>query len=81
MSDMNLAQKRILLQHYAESSPHHAFKLKGPSQQFFEGYILEVQQEHILFSWAPSPFDASDDLWMQEHEIPISDIDISSIIN
>lgn len=83
MSELNLEETRSLLEQYSNSESRHAFKLKAhidPSQRWYEGYIFEVREENIIFSWAPSPFDESDEVWMQEHEIPIEDIDPSTLI-
>jgi len=80
--NLNLEEAIKLLERYSDFEPHHVFKLKphiDPSRRWHEGTIYEVRDNVIIFHWAPSPFDESDDAWMQEHEIPIEDIDISTL--
>lgn len=82
MSPSNLEQARALLERYSEIDSRHVFKLKAevdPPQNWYEGYIHEVRENVITFSWAPSPFDESDEVWTKEHEIPIQNIDLSTL--
>jgi hypothetical protein len=75
MTDHQLQQARSLLTDYADTPPHHAFQT---ARQYYEGYILEVRNETILFCWAPSPFDESDDP-KEPFEIAIESIEMASL--
>ncbi|MEL6555766.1 MAG: hypothetical protein AAFQ63_20235 [Cyanobacteria bacterium J06621_11] len=72
-----------LLERVQALEGHHVFKLrtdKSPKGTWYEGYILEVNNDHIVFSWAPSPFMMSDADWQKEHIIPFSWIDETSLV-
>ena len=80
-------ETRELLEKYSESEPHHAFHLKKRSSWFpwvwvkgrwYEGYIHEVKENTIIFSWAYSPLPYEDGS-EEEFEIPIHDIDLSTL--
>ena len=61
---------------------HHIFQLKherNPKGTWHEGYILAVNNDHIIFSWAPSPFMLLETVWQKEHAIPLSWIEKASL--
>lgn len=79
---MNLEDARAALEAYARSEGHHTFRRVSPSDTSgtrYEGYILEVLDDSILFSYAPSPFDDSDERWLDELSLPIAEIDLKSL--
>ena len=85
MNEFVSEEARSVLERYSETEPHHAFRLKNPipwlpwvKGQWYEGYIMEVQETTIVFCWAPSPFDDTD-LYKEEFEIPINEINLSTL--
>jgi hypothetical protein len=73
-----LEGKRIAIEKYVESSKNlqDCFDLEDGTG--YEGYILEVGEEAILFEWAYSPF--TDGREEPPFAIPIAEIDIASLL-
>ena len=91
MDESALAEASALLEKYLETEGHHAFHLKKRSPwfpwiwvkgQWYEGYITEVKENTIVFGWAPGPLDYTlswKDWELDEFEIPIRDIDLTTL--
>ena len=77
MESASLAEKRSAIQKYVEANEaraHQYFELEDGTT--YEGYIIEVNEEVLLFEWAYSPI--TDNPHEQPFEIAIQQINIRS---
>jgi hypothetical protein len=74
MKDTEIRQAKERLQPHLERIGHSAFKVGG---KWYEGYILEIRERSILFCWAPSPFDPTEEDVYEE--ISMDSIDFASL--
>ena len=77
MESASVAEKRSVIQKYVEASEaraHQYFELEDGTT--YEGYIIEINEEVLLFEWAYSPI--TNNLDEQPFEIAIQQINIHS---
>lgn len=74
-------ETRLRFERFAEVGVKHAFQLR--SGQDFLGWVIEVKEDAILVSWAPSPFYAqgrgTDDMSPPDEWVKFDDIEPTSL--
>jgi hypothetical protein len=72
---------RLRFERFAETGAKHAFQLRSGRE--FLGWAMDIREEAVLVSWAPSPFYAqatdTDEMAPPDEWIPFTDIVPSSL--